>query len=435
MNTDITTEKIWGYLQHELSAADLKEEDFTISKGDKDEHEDASITYVYKNQSAEELDFAVIIYDYQVSFYFGPIERTYSFSEYDLTAKEWSKQIITAIQLLLNGQLSVYVTEAPRFGWQAAELILHKFTEYPIIIYTASNHHFVARQLTGRHLQNQKAIDSPIIHKNFLLLPPLKEGEYVTGRAIKDIKALTPLNRKMFNDIKVSTDLQIIGVRKDESVFDFFYRTSEFWLAIIIIAPILFIINGKLDTDEWYGFIISPLLVIVGIFLIGFLTTLLLKWRQARADEGKRSWFELFEHYTFFRTIIQGVVFSAVYFALFLPVWTPANSEHHLFKGIEVIGQYPIIGAAVALLVAAMLTLFSNGIQRKIWFLASYLSGIVLLFIINAVYMNTSDTAPELSEVGAALLFFIPVCVVIGAIASFWIRPKLSEKHDWILFE
>lgn len=433
----VTADKLWQSLRHALQSIGLSEEDFFIEPDQDSDDEDDSwqpaVEYRFYPTKATNLDFTFRIYDYGIEFQIGPLSRSFAFEEYDFSVSAWVRQITTTLQLLLNGQLSVIITESPTRGWQAAELVLDDFIKQPMVIFMSANFQLVGTALKARLLRNSQLPDHLVIPKEFIFLPPKKNGSYITGRSLEDLKALSPLDYKTFKRLEQAIDLRMIGGRVGENWSDYFYRTAEFWLVTISIVIAGLWVMDQIPGDSWLAALQRLLVVLSAIAIITGSSYMLLKLRQNRFEQGKRSLFEPIEQYGTFRFLVQLACLSTVFAALYLPLWTPAGNTHDLFRGIDIIMNYhQLIAIGCTLLVFAALSLYLNGLRRKILFLLAYAAGFGTLMMVNALFMNTSDEAPQLAFLTAILIMGVPIVVLICAVASFWVKPKVKPAREWI---
>ncbi len=175
----------------------------------------------------------------------GPIIMSYAEAFRD--ERQAAKQLVALLGCMLNGQLSVLVTHY-KGRWCASELVLRSEKIPPTIIWTHADYPlFSGGKAEGYDctvLKNtEDAIPQKIPAGFFLCDYDLKGHIIQKGRAYPLIAS--PLTKEMFEYASSELGLRSAGKAPEETEWQLFYRTWEFWVGLGLLIGAVYWLVGR----------------------------------------------------------------------------------------------------------------------------------------------------------------------------------------------
>ncbi len=434
MYEPLSAQKVYNYLQTELAAYHLDtfgELKLTSFEDEESDDDLPVVSWSYTPISDTGLDVSILYYEFGVtSLHIGPLN--FQFDNND--PKMIKQQILKTILVTANGQLKLVVTHdtvSTKTRWQAAEMYLLGFEKHPTIISVVSNHTRSAKHLAAVTLANNEPVDRQIITNTFWLLPVPINGKYPKSRTF-DLEKPTSLTRSVYKKIDTSLMIQSFGGEAWEPFWSYFYRTTEFWLVVVVLGIFDFwIIDTFIHDDSAVSLIVKNAIHLVNTILAIALTVLLLSWRQKRLEANNTPRFERIEDGISILGISKVLSIAAIATLLFAPFWTPIGDTTHLDPGTKYIFTTPTLLIGCLLLLAPLV--FNKTAPRTTRFLVSsvYALGLALIFITNSYYMNGSDSAPATPVPWLVLGVLVPISIGVWMFYKTFAKPNPRDQKEW----
>jgi hypothetical protein len=451
--------EVWNHLQELLeheSSPYLSKDKFTLQRdafvrlADEDVVSDVPfLSYGHAEVTSDEvLDFAMYLLQYEAAFDLGPVsfEIPYDALAFDSTEYHFKQgslgrpdprviasNILITIKLLLTGQIALGET-FKNGNLVAAETFLMGFEDRPYPIGISGRFGWFQKEGDTYVVKQNKLLQQHIkVSSDYPLLPPIVNGSRVLrGRKVDNIYDLEPLTNKQLKSLHSDSTLhELAGKPDEEGEWSYFYRKLEFWISVVaVVGPILYLRYSthtpSIFHSDWF---LAFARFGSWILIIG-LAAILLGRRHRIEANGRRTvsqsieeWISAFGGIRLFSIIIQLLI---AYVYLLTPLWTPKNDFVHLYNGLAMFGQFPVMYLLPALSGGSLIVL---GVRRlfgvralRIIYLVLTVALTIALYGINQAYMNTADNAPQLSDPVTYSIILLPVLLVIYAVAG--VRSK-----------
>ena len=106
----------------------------------------------------------------------------------------------------------------------------------------------------------------------------------------------------MFNQFDESVPVTLMGGETGETIWDIFYRRTEFWLVAVLFGGLYFWVMDRYVTgDDWWNAIVHIAAGMMTMIARVFVSSFLLTRRQMLLDDGRTPFFERFERHVGFR--------------------------------------------------------------------------------------------------------------------------------------
>lgn len=384
------------------------------------------LTWKYEPISKKDLD-AQLYYDDKglATFDAGPVHITIEFDN----THSVKDNLLKTILMVMNGQFKLVVTYPEARGldrFQAAELYLLGLEKQPTVLRVVSNHNRSSKNLATIVLSNNGKLDAQIITPAFWLLPEKTNGKYPQGRQV-NLDSPTPLSRSEYKQLDNSLTVQQLGGEPSEPFWSYFYRTTEFWAVTIpVVLFDIWLIQTFFPQESILTKIAKGAIHVANTFIVIFLTSLLLKRRQAKLNANQTPRFERTEDMISLLGISRLLAVVSVCVLLFAPLWTPVGDYTNLFPGTKYIFTYPMILVGCLLMCAPLFFNKTGKRGTKLFVTVLYTIGIVLIFTANSLYMNTADNAPQPALQWTILGLIVPVTIAIWM----WYKTFAKPNHE-----
>lgn len=434
----LTLDDLYKALRREIETRDLRGPKL---ERESDEETGAEwLTYSYSTEEDSGLDFMIWVNDDMQYFVgIGPVQNDANMASAKLTAQEWAVQLADIAQMVLNGQFTLVLTLREKDDeWQAGELVWIDEHGKQMTMMTLSHHEYFKTPLRAIVLQNND--NYPLVHLpiHHTMHPEKVNGKYVQGRTI-DIHNPTPLTKAKFNELQDSLPVQLIGGEKDEPIWEVFYRRTEFWLiTFAVAAPLTWVLFTYVDGDEWWKIIARPIIGLIGMLLITFLSTFVLARRQMRLDAGKRPLFEPFEQSISWQyaSACMALCIAASWFVQ--PIWTTKAEPSKLQTAFEQPITLLWLAAAAGFLFVAMVVLRPTSWRNKIGRMITMLLSFSLFAHTNFSILYGGEGAAEASWYATLMTLIMPLVILVWYVADCFRKPKCETKPSgplapWLL--
>lgn len=381
--------------------------------GDEDDSEGDLLTYTYDPEEGDEtgLGFSMFVRPGECcGLSVGPIQQVIDLGELTLTAEEFARQVINAAQMLLNGQFALNVSARTDSDvWQAAELLWINDGGRARVTFTASMHEFRVAELVAFVLRNAEPCPYVQLRDGDMFCPPKVNGDYMVAREV-DVEHPTPLSKDEYNALANRIPVLLMGGGESDSVWDVFYRRTEFWLISLLIgAPAVWVMGGPLDGHEWWRIIVRYVVGFIAFIAIAYLSGLALVHRQAVLDSGRTPLFERFER-SLSRRVVAGVLVALYAGALlFLPLWTTRADPQRAQTTSAQPAVLPWVLGSIVTAVVAMVVITPVSRRHKVLRTVLMVLSFGLYVYANFVVMYGGEGAAEIGVAGTLLTLFIPV--------------------------
>jgi hypothetical protein len=423
---------------HKHMEYELKRQGITVGKLNFDEgsdNEGMSLSYVYEPASREGLDFSFVAIEDEFSFLqIGPIGYELDNERIATTEQSVAEALVNVIQLLLNGQYAVVVTESTKSGtWQAAELVWQTKKGQQYTIATLPHYEFLRQKLTARILRNHELTGSYSLPSGHFMQPENVDGNTL-GRQAINLDAPTPLDKKTFKGIDNQLAIMLMGGGENDSMWDLFYRRTEFWLITVVLVSLYVWVDEKwFSGDGWVDSVVSPFFAIVTGSMVIFLTAAALGWRQRQIDKGQRPLFEPLEKVLPSRGLAVLVTIAVGYVFWFRPIWTTREHPQVLLNAFQVPEVQLYVSVGLLLMFGSIAILRSTSRRDRLVRFLSYLVGYGILLYANFFVLYGGDGAAVASDIDTVMLLLIPLATIIwlGVVAFKKLPDQSSNGRSW----
>lgn len=399
-----------------------------------DEGEVEWFTCVYEPSLDDGLGFELTVIStgfYQLDI--GPISNGVDMIAIDRSESEWAIQLADLVQMLLNGQLAIVLTErVSDNAWQSGELIWTDEKGKARVVGVVSNHERSRDVLSARLIRNNETY--PLIHlpPEHAAHPPKINGTYLYSRPI-DLEHLEPLTKKEFNYIQATHPIQLMGGTAGESMWQLFYRRIEFWLvALIVLTLYVYITEMWMNTESFVNAILRSITGLIGLIIVVFVSSILLMRRQKILDEDKTPFAEKIERVLFSRYGLALLVTLSIGTMYFAPIWSPHEDIHHLYTALQLPGLLLPVTLVSALYAIALFAIRRTSRLKKVFRAVLFSIGVGASFYLNTVICYAGEDAALAEWWWVLFVAGLPAALSLGLIIDIFIpvrsRTNLSSK-------
>ncbi len=256
-----------GAISFELESND--DEDY-----DEDDYEVFATLECSRKEKDENLRFAM---EFSLEGVVLVIEGTgifhidYSYFEDENDAVD---QIMAALVMLSNGQISSLLTTWKGKVCASESLLYQPDNRVPKVIRTEA---LYPKRLSSDDLnnydfeilKNSYLKDKIQIPRNFFLDTVSDDSEPYAGGRIFNSAALSPLTKKAYMDFTDLAFKRDIGQRPNESIWQYFYRSWEFWVIVLLVIGTLYGALASAMLPSFfveYPVLLMPIVSFVSVF-------------------------------------------------------------------------------------------------------------------------------------------------------------------------
>lgn len=219
------------------------------TKDDEPHEEELLAEYIYGRKLTDTtMRFALSFTESQVIIEvepLGPIVLTYT--EAFIDERQAAKQLVALLGCLLNGQLSVLVTQY-KGRWCASELVLRSEKVAPTIIWTHADYPlFSGGKVEGYDcmvLKNTEDATPQKIPAGFFLCDYDLKGHIIQKGRVYPVIA-SPLTKEVFEYADSELSLRSAGKAPEETEWQLFYRSWEFWVGLGLLIGAVYWLVGR----------------------------------------------------------------------------------------------------------------------------------------------------------------------------------------------
>jgi hypothetical protein len=395
-----------------------------------DETEVEWFTCVYEPTSKDGLGFELAVIStgfYQLDI--GLFNIGVDMNVVNRSELEWAIQLADLVQMLLNGQLSIVLTErVSDNAWQAGELIWTDEKGNTRVVSVVSNHERSRDVLSARLIRNNETY--PLIHlpPEHTAHPPKINGTYLYSRSI-DLKHLEPLTKKEFNYIQTTHPVQLMGGTAGEPMWQLFYRRIEFWLVTLLVLTLyVYVTEMWMNSESLMNAILRSITGLIGLVIVVFVSSILLMRRQKILDEDKAPFAEKIERVLFSRygpVLLVTLSIGTMYFA---PIWSPHEDIHHLYTALQLPGLLLPVTLVSALYTIALFAIRRTSRLKKVFRAVLFSIGVGASFYLNTVICYAGEDAALAEWWWVLLVAGLPAAISLGLIIDIFIPVRSRTK-------
>ncbi len=278
--------------------------------------------------------------------------------------QDGAEQLIACLKLLANGQIANLITIREGRTCATETLLYEPHNRTPMVIGTDGKYPWWWRGddpsgYDTQLLRNQYFTERLAIPESLFLVQRTTRGKLVPRGRIFHSPELTPLLKSEFTFVTAELNMRAAGKQAGQSDWSFFYKSWEFWLAIVLFVGLLFGgraigIVPKFVTDH------PPLTWPVAIFLIYLLLVPLLRRKQYLLEAHPDHPWVRFDHFLRGRSNTKEVAALSSESATTTKPSDSVQAQPHASRWLTVLSQLQIVVSY-----ASALALYASGQKFK----------------------------------------------------------------------